>query len=122
MSAFAQEDKDDAPSTRLLPPNTARVQRMRIKRQTFELNANQIESFAHIWITTSDMKASCTYIVLSLLFEVHRMVRHQISNAWRKTHPGADLHLIDASRHKFGPLLASNARFFGISGTHRWKV
>jgi hypothetical protein len=122
MSAFAQEDKDDAPSTRLLPPNTARVQRMLIKRQTFELSVNQIESFAHIWITTSDMKASCTYIVLSLLFEVHRMVRHQISNAWRKTHPGADLHLIDASRHKFGPLLASNARFFGISGTHRWKV
>jgi hypothetical protein len=39
-----------------------------------------------------------------------------------ESHAGAGLHRIDASRHKFGPLLAFIARFFGIRGTLRWKV
>ncbi|CAE6747431.1 hypothetical protein R69927_02001 [Paraburkholderia domus] len=50
------------------------------------------------------------------------MVHRSINKERRNTHCGAVLHLIDAYRHKFGPLLAFNARFFGISGTHRWKV
>ncbi|SIO53860.1 hypothetical protein SAMN05444172_3031 [Burkholderia sp. GAS332] len=65
----------------LVPPNTGHVQRMRIKRQAFELNVNQIECHAHSWIIRAAMRQSCTFIVLLSLFEVQGSVRFAIGNA-----------------------------------------
>jgi hypothetical protein len=63
---------------RQIRPHT---RRMRIKRQAFELNVNQIEYFAHIWITWAVMKPQCTYIVLLSLFTVQSIVYRSSGNA-----------------------------------------
>jgi hypothetical protein len=95
---------------------------MRLKCHGFELNVKQIEYFALIWIIQPGMKQQCTFYVLFVLFEVQGRMHCSIYEEPHEVHSGATSHLIDAFRHTFGPLLASTARFFGISGTSRWKV
>ncbi|MEZ0605330.1 hypothetical protein ACAX43_24665 [Paraburkholderia sp. IW21] len=122
MSTFAQEDKDDGRPSGREPPDTLMRATNAHKRQAFELNVNQIEYFARNWIISPDMEPPCTFIVRPCPVRGANEVRHQIHGERDNAHSGAALHLIDALRHKFGPLLAFVAPFFGISGTSQWKV
>jgi hypothetical protein len=123
MSAIAWENKEGTPLAAHSPAGgVERKQRVPINRQHFELNVNQIEYFAPIWVDQPVIETSCTFIVLLRATRLCRPILMIVDETRAESHSGAELHWFDAARHKFGPLLASIARFFGISRTYRWKV
>jgi hypothetical protein len=86
------------------------------------LNVMQIEYFAPLWVAVFAAENMCTLIVRFVRIQVQRQRLKRCPKCTLDPIPVPICTLPARFAHKFGPLLAFTARFFGIRRTHRWKV